>query len=399
MVKSHLDFYLIPYIYFSGTTLFLHTNMTNNMAIAKDNSEIDLQTRLGERHEGAAVNWGQALTNLNYAYQKPVVTGEIKVVPTDFIVTEVMDVLPSGEGEHYWLDVSKVECNTEQLAKQLARFAGVHPRDVGFSGLKDFFAQTRQWFSVWKPKGGVPAWNEFKMGGVTIHQVVKHSRKIKRGTHRANHFEIKVQNLTGDIESLNDKLAQLRDQGVPNYFGAQRFGRNADNMNKAYEMLVGNKKVKSRNLRSLLLSSARSWMFNKVISARIEEQTWNKLKTNEPANLNTTNSVFTAQGDEQEQQRLAQLDIHPTAPMWGEGEDKAMTDCSDLVAWESRVLNPYAALKQGLENARLDYQRRAIRCVPTNLTWQLNEQELTLKFELQRGQFATSVLREVVTTS
>ena len=345
------------------------------------------------------INWSQALKSLAYAYQKPRVSGELKAVPEDFVVTELMDVVPSGEGEHYWLDISKVKCNTDQVAKQLARFADVAYRDVGYSGLKDFFAHTRQWFSVWKPKGGEPAWNEFKMDGVTINSVAKHSRKIKRGTHRANKFDIVVQNLLGEVASLDDRLNKIKQGGVPNYFGEQRFGRDADNMNQAYDMLVFSKKIKNRNLRSLLLSSARSWMFNAVISARIEQGTWAVLQANEPANLNASNSVFTAQGDEHDQERLAHNDIHPTAPMWGDGVAQSMAQCPELADWEADILKPFNALQSGLESARVDYQRRAIRCVPQGLVWQISENNLALSFELTRGQFATSVLREVVGAS
>ena len=342
------------------------------------------------------INWADALQSLAYAQGKPTVFGDIKVAPEDFIVTELMDVTPSGDGEHYWLDISKVKCNTEQVAKQLARFANVAFRDVGYSGLKDFFAQTRQWFSVWKPKGGEPTWSEFKIDGVTINQVVKHSRKIKRGTHRANHFSIIVRNLKGETTLLDDRLNQLRQTGVPNYFGAQRFGRNAENMNQAYQMLVLGKHVKNRGLRSLLLSSARSWMFNSVISARLEQGTWLELQENEPANLNASNSVFISQGDAQEQVRLDDHDIHPTAPMWGQGVEQVMSDSDALAKWETKILEPFQQLQQGLEDARLDYQRRAIRCVARDFSWQLYENELALNFELTRGQFATSVLREVV---
>jgi len=342
------------------------------------------------------INWSDALQALAYAHQKPGVSGDIKVAPEDFVVTELMEVTPSGEGEHYWLDISKTQNNTEQVAKQLARFANVAYRDVGYSGLKDFFAQTRQWFSVWKPKGGVPAWPEFTMDGVTINQVVKHSRKIKRGTHRANRFDITVRNLSGDISSLDERLKQVKQCGVPNYFGAQRFGRNAENMNQAYEMLVMGKQVKRRGLRSLLLSSARSWMFNTVISARIEQGSWLVLQENEPVNLNASNSVFIAQGGCDEQARLASNDIHPTAPMWGQGVDQVMSQSEGLAEWEMKILAPFDELQQGLESARLDYQRRAMRCIANELTWQLSENELNLNFELTRGQFATSVLREVV---
>jgi len=271
-----------------------------------------------------SIEWQSELDAFEYAYAKPSVDGDLKTVPEDFKVTEVMPVIPSGEGEHYWLDISKVKCNTEQVAKALARFSGVKQRDVGFSGMKDFFAQTQQWFSVWKPKGGEPDWQSFKLDGVTIEQVIKHTRKIKRGTHKANLFEITIQNLTGSLSCLDDRLNMVKENGVPNYFGPQRFGNNAANMNQAVEMLVHAKKIKNRNMRGILLSSARSWLFNCVVSERIKKGTWRQLHENEPANLNGSNSTFNATLDETELARLRDHDIHPTAPMWGQESEKIM---------------------------------------------------------------------------
>lgn len=357
------------------------------------------QQRLSEsavKEVNTQTDWLSVLESLEYAYGQPKVQGRLKVSPSDFKVIEQMDVVPCGEGEHYWLDISKVKCNTEQLSKQLARFANVNYRDVGYSGMKDFFAETRQWFSVWKPKGGVPAWSEFTHEGVQIHQVVKHSRKIKRGTHRANKFELIIRDLCGDVSSLESRLLLVKEHGVPNYFGLQRFGNGADNMNQAHAMFAGIKRVKSRNLRGLLLSSARSWLFNILIAERIKQSTWDQLHDNEPANLNGTNSVFISQGTSDDLARLKSNDIHPTAAMWGEGRGAMMSGCPNLAQWEDAVMQPYHALKLGLEDARVDYQRRAIRCMANDLNWQVTDGELKLDFELQRGQFATSILREIV---
>ena len=63
-----------------------------------------------------ALNWNELLTKLSYANGKPLVRGVLKSLPEDFKVTELMEVVPSGDGEHYWLDISKVKCNTEQVA-------------------------------------------------------------------------------------------------------------------------------------------------------------------------------------------------------------------------------------------------------------------------------------------
>jgi len=345
-----------------------------------------------------STDWLLQLQALAYGYGKPDLVGRVKESPEHFIVTETMDIEPSGEGEHYWLDITKIRLNTDAVAKSLARFSGVANRDVGYSGMKDFHAVTRQWFSVWKPKGDALNWAKYSFDGVTINQAVKHNRKIKRGTHAANHFQIRVVDLAGanNIEKmLNLRLEQIKKTGVPNYFGTQRFGRNASNMPQALDLFSGKKRVKDRGLRGILLSSARSWLFNSVVSARIEAGTWQSLYLGEPANLNGCNSVFPVTDLDAESWRLEELDIHPTAPMWGEGgQVKEMS--KELDQLEQAAMLAYEPLKKGLENARVEYQRRAIRLVPSELHWQYDQGDLCLSFKLQRGQFATSVLRELV---
>jgi tRNA pseudouridine13 synthase len=350
------------------------------------------------------VDWLSELDALAYAYGKPIVFGHVKQAPEHFIVTEVMDVEPSGQGEHYWLDITKTRLNTDAVAKTLARFSGVANRDIGYSGMKDFHAVTRQWFSVWRPKGAELDWSSYGHDGVVVHSVVKHDRKIKRGTHKANHFRIRVVGVSGIDAAhrlLNSRLEQIRESGVPNYFGTQRFGRGANNLTQALGMFSGRRRVKDRNLRGILLSSARSWLFNQVISARIKAKTWQSLYIGEPANLNGSNSVFIVSDLNAENTRLQNLDIHPTAPLWGEQKERENAASnseggSELALLEEAAMSPYLILKKGLEDARVEYQRRAIRLVPTKLEWSFKENDLFLSFELQRGQFATSVLRELV---
>jgi len=349
-------------------------------------------------------DWLQQLRGLAYAYGTPEVTGRIKQSPEHFVVTEVMDIEPSGQGEHYWLDITKERLNTDAIAKSLARFSGVANRDIGYSGLKDFHAVTRQWFSVWKPKGAELDWSKYVLDGVTLNLVTKHSRKIKRGTHKANRFQIRVVDLASvdNIqESLDSRLEKLRLKGVPNYFGEQRFGRNANNLTQALDMFAGKKRVKDRHLRGILLSSARSWLFNNVLSARIKAATWQSLYLGEPANLNGSNSVFTVTDVEAEKHRLETLDIHPTGPLWGENDIKGSRDMpmsKELYELEQAAMDDYQLLKKGIESARIEYQRRATRLLPSKLQWRYDQGDLCLSFELQRGQFATSVLRELVCT-
>lgn len=358
-----------------------------------------------------AIDWLAELGSLKYAYGQSLLSGKLKVEPEDFIVTELMDVQPMGEGEHTWLDITKTRCNTDAVAKALARFAGVAYRDVAYSGMKDFHAVTRQWFSVWRPKGEPLQWADFSLDGVQVNEIVKHTRKIKRGTHRANAFSIRVTSLKW-LDSQQDsslieqeiekRLNLIKQSGVPNYFGEQRFGRNANNMRQALDMLSGGKRVKDRNLRGLLLSSARSWLFNMCVSARIGNNTWQQLYANEPANLNGTNSFFASEGSEQEKTRLEALDIHPTAPMWGDGAAIKAEGFPELNAFELTVFKSMQAIANGLVNARVDYQRRPVRSVPAELNWEFERDAsnevhgVVIHFELQSGQFATSVIRELL---
>lgn len=341
-------------------------------------------------------NYQIALAGLAYANGAPEIAGHVKLSPQDFVVTELMEVAPTGEGEHAWLDISKVGLSTDRVAKALARHSGVAYRDVGFSGIKDVQAVTRQWFSVWLPKALRFDWSDFDMDGVQIHSASRHSRKIKRSTHKANRFDIRVRSVEGDIELFDARLKSVLACGAPNYFGDQRFGREAGNLIKAENLFSGGRKIKDRNLRSILLSSARSFLFNIVLSERVKAGSWCQLLPFEPAALDGSNAVFPSNQEPENTARLQELDIHPTAPMWGRGAARQTDGFEGLAEFESAIIDEYPNLLEGLERAGLDYQRRAIRSVPKSLNAKMSGKDVHLKFDLQTGQFATSILRELV---
>jgi tRNA pseudouridine13 synthase len=341
--------------------------------------------------------WLQRLRALAYAHGSPKISGQVRSLPEDFRVTEVLEFEPSGQGEHYWVFVTKTRRNTDQVAKALARFAGVAVRDIGYSGLKDYHAITSQWFSVRVPVKKTLSWRDFAMDGVEVEQAERHYRKIKRGTHRANKFELRIRSIEGDRDVLAHQIEAVQAQGAPNYYGPQRFGNDVGNMPQAYAMLVERKAVGNRHLRSLLLSSARSWLFNQIVSTRIKDGTWTRLFANEPVNLNGNNSVFFAEDIEVMQRRLSQRDIHTTAPLYGKGAEKYMQPCLELYQQELKWLQDYPELIHALETVAVDYQRRATRLIAEQWDHAISGGDLFLTFELQRGQFATSLLRELVT--
>lgn len=354
------------------------------------------------QHSGLAAqpDWSALLESQALAYGTPPVCGQIKTRPEDFYVREVMPIEPAGEGEHLWLRVRKIRQNTDQVAKHIARFCNVPYRDVGFSGLKDFFAITEQWFSVRLPRETNPDWSGFAMAGVEIQHSVRHPRKIKRGTHKANFFSIVINNLSyapqKKSENLIERLQLISTSGVPNYFGPQRFGRQVNNVQQAQSLLRGEIKVKNRNLRSILISAARAWLFNRILAERVRQGSWQTLFPGEPANLDGSGSVFTAVGESDEAARLVSLDIHPTAPLWGDLADRKVAAYRKLHEFEIGIVNGYPLLAEGLVAAGIDYQRRATRMRVDQLKWELDGNQLRLGFSLQKGQFATSVLREIV---
>ena len=352
-------------------------------------------------------NFYTELVFANGALKPPAAWANVKAQPLDFQVDEIMNIEFADEGEHLWLQVSKSETHSDQITKSLAKIAGIHAKNVGVSGMKDFKASTTQWFSVWLPgvkDQDLPNWSELESAQVSIDQVKRHQRKLKRGTHVGNRFKIVLRDVEGDKEVLEQRLQTIKTQGVPSYFGEQRFGRGGSNLQQAFAMLESGRKIKQRQKRSMLLSSARSWLFNLVLSERLKVGTWLEPSLGEPLNLSGSRQFFINEDMQDAVERIQQLDVHTTAPLWGEGAEQVMQAAIELHQFEQKVIGQNAELvmlKNGLEKERLSYGRRAMRFVPENFDWQIlklnkDQYDLELNFMLGRGQFATSLLRELV---
>ena len=314
------------------------------------------------------------------AHGEPLFAATIRATPADFDVTEELGFEFSGDGEHDWVFVQKTAANTDWVAHQLARIAGVSPKDVGYSGLKDRHALTRQWFSV--PRRHDPNWDNFEIEGVSVLDVRRHSRKLKRGTHKSNRFRIVLRGELPDAGTLDARLCLIRDQGVPNYFGPQRFGRNGANVELANRWSEGARLP--RHKRSIAISTARSFLFNEYLHARIVDKCWNRVRPGDVANLDGTGSVFdVAEVDDVLVSRCEAMDIHPAGILWGDGADPA--------AAATGHDNWLAAL----QNARVRTTYRALRLRVCDLEWGMQESALVLEFRLGRGAFATSVLTEL----
>lgn len=315
-------------------------------------------------------DWARALG-------RPLFTASIRTTPEDFRVTEMLGWDFSGDGEHDYLWIEKTGANTEWVARQLARHADVPNRDIGYAGLKDRHAVTRQWFSV--PRWNAPDWHQFEVEGVKVLEVQRHQKKLRRGAHKANAFEIVLRGdgLDEHAAALEARLAALREQGVPNYFGEQRFGREGANLQLADDWAAG--KRLPRHKRSIAISTMRAFLFNEALDRRVREGTWNRLASGDTANLDGTGSVFDVEHlDDEIVRRCAELDVHPTGILVGKGSPGVRADWIGALS--------AAGVKPGV---------RSLRARLNEPLAEICNQTVRLSFALARGSYATSVLREI----
>lgn len=291
------------------------------------------------------------------AYPDARASGTIKSATDDFYVEEQADWQLDGDGEHDWLWVEKRGQNTDFVARAIARHASVRDMDVGFSGLKDRHAVTRQWFSVYRRGGTRIDWGAFVMEGVQILEWTSHRCKLRRGDHHGNRFCIRVTELCGEqhIEPCMQKIAA---QGFPNYYGEQRFGRDAENLERGARFFRGELKA-SRRQRGYYLSAARSYLFNLNLAQAVRDGSWRAPDA--------------------------------SGPLYGDPSSEDMLNAS-----EQAILAAHPAFAEGIHRNRLKLERRPYRIMPEALSWEVQGGMLTLKFDLPKGVFATSLLKELL---
>jgi tRNA pseudouridine13 synthase len=309
------------------------------------------------------------------AYPASGASAALKRLNEDFIVTELPLQLPSGEGEHIWLDIEKKGANTAFVAQQLAEAASVQERDVGYAGLKDRYAITRQWFSIYLPKGETPDLTLLQHPEFKILSQSRHVKKLRPGDLQGNRFRIVLRDVNGDRDAIEANLEAVASHGVPNYFGAQRFGHDGGNVQQGLAMLAREIRVRNPKKKGIYLSAVRSFVFNEVLALRIQQGLWGN----------------TLPGDVMDEAG------RPTGPLWGRGR---VITTDQAQALENGVAERHATLCDGMEHAGLDQERRALVASPVGMSWAWPQaNQLVLTFSLPAGNYATSVLNEILRTT
>ncbi|MEN8175737.1 MAG: tRNA pseudouridine(13) synthase TruD [Pseudomonadota bacterium] len=328
-----------------------------------------------------------------FAWGGPAGEGILRVEPEDFFVDEDLGFEPRGEGEHLYLQVEKRGLNTPDVARALARGAKLRAGDVSYAGLKDRHAVTRQWFSLYLPGKPDPSVELLEGDGYQVLNARRHPRKLRRGALWGNYFRIRLRQWSGDVDRLAGILEGISQMGFPNYFGAQRFGRGNSNLIGAAGLFNGQRE-RRRTQKGFYLSAARSWLFNQVLARRVADATWNLGLDGEVYQKGEARGLFTSDGtDEDLEDRCRRLEIHPTGPLPGMAARVMPSGVARVV--ENEVLDANRSWVEGLEQQRVDADRRALRALAHDLEWQWDGQDLLLAFRLRRGAFATALLREI----
>lgn len=326
------------------------------------------------------------MDNLSYLYGKPSSTAEFKSFAEDFRVDEELGFELTGSGEHVCLLVLKKGENTQYIAKQIAKIAGTQVRNVSYPGLKDRNAVTSQWFSVPVPIKKQIDFSKLNSESVKVLQQVRHNRKLKTGCHKANRFTITLRNCSM-VEDILTRINAVR-QGVPNYFGAQRFGHDGHNLTLAEQLFAG-REIHDRKLRGIVISAARSHIFNQVVSQRITQYGIAKTMTEEVFLLNGSNAFFKEPISLETVNRLASGDIHLSAPLVGKGEQ-------GITEQEQHWLAPFSSWCDSLAQLGLKSERRNMRLYPEKFeVHHVDKDMIEFSFALPKGCFATAVLREL----
>ncbi|HYI86649.1 MAG TPA: tRNA pseudouridine(13) synthase TruD [Burkholderiales bacterium] len=347
-------------------------------------------------------HWRRAALAPPAAWGEPLGSGVLRSTPEDFEVDEILGFTAAGVGPHALLRVRKRGANTEWVARELARVAGVKPFEVGFAGMKDRNAVTTQHFTVPRGKRAAEEFMGMTGDGFEVISAAAHQRKLPRGALEGNRFAITVRGLACDPAQLGERLQRLAAGGAPNYFGEQRFGREAGNLEQvlrgAQQLAAGGRsrarERRGRDDAGFMLSAARSVIFNAILAERVTRGTWNRLAAGDVANLDGRGSVFAVDNvDAGLEQRCASLDVHPTAPLAGLGESLAT---GEILALEDAVCGQFPEALSVIHAEGMKPERRALRIRVRDLDHEYSQGTLRVRFALSAGSFATTVLREII---
>jgi tRNA pseudouridine13 synthase len=323
--------------------------------------------------------------------------GAVKASPDDFRVDELPAYPPAGAGPHLWLRVEKRGRTTRDVVRTLAAALGVPDRDAGWAGMKDRQAVTTQWLSFPVARDPDPA--SLHGDGFRVLEASRHGNKLKPGHARGNRFAVRVRG--GDLERARACAASLAAAGLPNFFGAQRFGAEGRNAAVGKALVTGGggpearRAARDRFLRRLCLSAYQSLLFNRWLAERMADGLFAAALAGDVLKKLETGGLFVCEDPAADGPRVARFELSPAGPMFGHrlkplaagvaGEREAR-----LLAAEGLSLEDFAR-----GGGEAEGTRRAGR-IPLAVELEPAEDGYVARFALPKGSYATVVVRELV---
>ncbi|ADY26216.1 tRNA pseudouridine synthase D [Deinococcus proteolyticus MRP] len=319
--------------------------------------------------------------------------GELRRELADFQVEELPLYLPAGEGEHLMIHLRKEGHTTGHLLRELARQLRVKDRDIGSAGQKDRHAVTTQWVSV--PAAAEKRLPHFALPGVEVLEAGRHTGKLGLGHLRGNRFRVEVRGAPGTAEQAAARLRELEAQGIPNYFGPQRFGLGGINAAEGVRVLRGESNLSDPRLRRFLVSALQSSVFNAYLSRRLERGLFAALLPGDRAKKHSSGGEFWVDSPA-ESERAARGEVSALGNLFGKKsqplrEEGGLLEQEALAALDltpADFSTPLAGLRGDTRLTRI-YFLEAPQLSPT-------PDGYTVQFALPRGSFATAVLRELM---
>ena len=328
----------------------------------------------------------------------------------DFIVDEIPLYEFTGEGEHLILHVRKKDMTTWEMVSAIAKYCKIKQRDIGYAGLKDKHAMTMQYISV-LAKDNEEILKTFNHDKIKILATYRHNNKIRIGHLKGNHFKVRLKKVLGvQKDKLDSVLKWIKTNGVPNYFGNQRFGNHGDNWKDGKKISEGTLKMRDKKKRTFLLNAYQSHLFNQWLSKRIElsmllesfsQNDAEKVLNLPKGSLNGTKEqphffkllegdlmmhypfgrVFELEDLETEAKRFLEFDIAPSGLLAGKRVSRT-TKTSELIE-----------KNYDIEIAENGARRYAwIKVTEIKKTYVEEKAHYELEFSLPKGCYATNVL-------
>lgn len=325
--------------------------------------------------------------------------GHYKETPSDFEVEEIPAYAPCGEGEHVYLWVEKRGVTTDDAARRIGRHLGLPEGTVSWAGKKDKQALTRQWLSVQAKPGREDELRTFVDPDVRLLTVTRHRNKLKVGHLRGNKFRIRLAGVK-DVGAARAAIEVLEKRGVPNYFGAQRFGASGTNSPRGKAILLKAAETGRRGRpdkeRQFLLSAYQSELFNRVLTRRLDQGLFSSARVGDVLKKHETGGEFVCAEPAVDQPRMDAFEVSATGPMFGPemrvaeggpGDDEA-------AVLKEEGLTPDAFKAGGGDT---DGARRMLRIpLPDVMLDASVPGDLWLAFSLPSGSYATVVLGELL---